>query len=58
MDLITAKLILAMARIWIIQDGLASFWFYNNREGRFNQMVRIIRIGWGVVVIVIAVSLV
>ena len=45
--------IIGLMGIWLVQDGLASIMFYPSEKWRWNHMVRLIRIVWGIVLIVI-----
>ena len=58
MNLITAKLILVGCGVWIAQDSIASIWFYFGKEKWSNQAFRVARLVVGVLIILIAVSMV
>ena len=47
--------------VWITQDGIASILYYlkhDNEKWYFNHAVRLFRIGWGIVFIVLGVIIV
>ena len=48
-------LIMASAGMWMIQDGLGSiFWYRNSNETLHNNIWRIARTAWGIVLVIIA----
>ncbi len=50
-------LIIAMAGIWMIQDGFASiFWYRNGSENWHNHIWRVARAGWGIVLVILAIT--
>lgn len=46
--------IVGLAGIFIIQDGAASIWYYRKTENGANHIWRVIRICWGVLLVVLA----
>jgi len=61
MPLDAIGVLIAMAGVWIFQDGLASILYYcgrANESWHFNQTLRLIRCAWGLLLIVLGLFLI
>lgn len=56
-DLVTAKMILIGCGTWAIQDAVASIWYYWGKEKWTNHAFRLVRLGFGIATIIVAVKL-
>ena len=47
--------IIGLMGIWILQDALASIAFYPQEKWRWNHVARLVRVGIGIAMVIIAV---